>query len=195
MRRQLGARALAATLAGTAAATTGLVVATADASGRAAKDSERPHPHAVELHGKVVPHRDDDSGAGPQTFPAHTGKGRVHVIDLAGLPAFPAGGGPGGSGPASATGGAPAAAAPVGIGASGHAVTPRSGTGLPATGGHRVTPQVPDIVLIPPAALPAPAVPRPVAGAGFSLGPLIGLLVSVVMLGTLIGLRLARRSR
>ena len=69
---------------------------------------------------------------------------------------------------------------------------------LPATGGpaapglHAPLQQAPDIVLIPPAALPAPAVIKP-AHAGVSAGPLVGLVLSLIMLGGLLGLRLARR--
>jgi len=90
-----------------------------------------------------------------------------------------------------------------------------SATGLPSTGGTSlrttVTPfgsgggrtgrsapapgaaTLPDIVLVPPPALPAPPTFKPISPS-FAVAPLVVLALGVLLLGGLIGLRIARRS-
>jgi hypothetical protein len=92
--------------------------------------------------------------------------------------------------------------------------TDGAATGLPSTGGTSlrttVTPlgsgrggagrsaapgatTLPDVVLVPPPALPAPPTFRPISPS-FAVAPLVVLALGVLLLGGLIGLRIARRS-
>jgi hypothetical protein len=74
----------------------------------------------------------------------------------------------------------------------GPAAVPRRG---PAAPGSISVPNVawPNIQLIPPASLPAPATFVP-ASSGFGAGPVVGLAVGVLLIGGLLGLRIVRRS-
>lgn len=68
----------------------------------------------------------------------------------------------------------------------------RSTGGAPARGPSSSAPSLPNLPIIPPASLPAPAQFVP-AVTGLSIAPVIGLVVCLVALGALIGIRVARR--
>lgn len=76
----------------------------------------------------------------------------------------------------------------------GHATTTRAATsrGIAAANAGSGVHHAADVLVIPPAALPAPSLLRP-SHTGFAAGPLVALLSSVVLLGALLGLRLARQ--
>jgi len=81
---------------------------------------------------------------------------------------------------------APAPAAPRNVVASRHGTTPLPR--LPSVAG----PSLPNLPLIPPASLPAPAQFVP-TNTGVSIAPVIGLVVCMVALAALLGIRIARR--
>ena len=208
--------AAGAVLAAGAAALAGLVLATAEG---APPSADRPSVHLVTvvtpIHGQA--HRSSASRTGGRG--GSTSGGSAQLLGSAARQAqvrgsqgsaasspaastsTAAGGLGGGSGTSPAAGATTetlrTAVTPV------TRLTPATGGSTPArraavphggatAGAGSATPRLPDVLVIPPAALPAPSLIHP-ATTGFAAGPLAALLIGVVMLGALLGLRLARR--
>jgi hypothetical protein len=218
VRPEWAARALALALAATAAISGGLVIALAD-SGRDGGQPEHVSTLAAPLHGRSGAHRHETGGASSHNAIAMLRVLILSKADLARLLAIPGTPATPGTAGLPESGGPPtnepnlgAPASPLTAGqpttstplrtvvtplhprrtvsrSTPTAVLPATGAGPPLRTPIQL---LPDIVLIPPAALPAPAVIKP-ATAGVQAGPLIGLGLSLVMLAGLLGLRLARR--
>jgi hypothetical protein len=203
-------RACAALAAATAALSGTALVASAAAPPPDTPGAQRVAVVRAAEHGRSALHRALPHGAAASLgASASLGRGPINGIlhaaahavfsrlaDLGGQPEPTGAPSPGSSG--GATGGVQAVTTPL-TGTLRTAVTPlprrRSPTALPATGpsSGRITPRLPDVVVVPPAALPTPPVIRP-APSGFAVAPLVVLCVGVVTLGGLLGLRIYRRS-